>query len=277
MDELGFNKIAAAVLATALGVMFLREAPHFFMHAEGPDAPVYSVGPIEVASTDAAVLDLPFPQADWVNSMDAERGAKVFKKCQSCHNVEAGGSNGTGPALYGVVGNTSGTHAGFTYSTAMATAGYAWDYEQLDGFLKKPSKHMKGTKMSFAGLKKPADRAAVIEYLRVNAPAPVPRPEAAPGPEDITSVEAPSIEGMEDVAVMDQNGIEAEAVITDPSMQNPEMTAPEGTSMTEGAEKVTEGAEKMMDDAKAMTDDAMEKASETMEKAKDAMQDAVDQ
>jgi len=240
MDELGFNKIAAAVLATALGVMFLREAPHFFMHGEGPDAPVYSVGPIEVASADAEVLDLPFPQADWVNAMDAERGARVFKKCQSCHEVEAGGANGTGPGLYGVVGNTSGTHAGFNYSNAMASAGYAWDYEQLDGFLEKPSKHMKGTKMAFVGLKKPADRAAVIEYLRVNAPNPLPRPEPAPGPEDITAVEAPSIEGMEDAAVMDQDGMEAEAVINDPSMQNPEMVDAAKDAMEQAKEKMNE-------------------------------------
>jgi len=205
MDELGFNKIAAAVLATALGVMFLREAPHFFMHGEGPDAPVYSVGPIEVASADAEVLDLPFPQADWVNAMDAERGARVFKKCQSCHEVEAGGANGTGPGLYGVVGNTSGTHAGFNYSNAMASAGYAWDYEQLDG-----------------------------------APNPLPRPEPAPGPEDITAVEAPSIEGMEDAAVMDQDGMEAEAVINDPSMQNPEMVDAAKDAMEQAKEKMNE-------------------------------------
>jgi cytochrome c len=212
MDELGFNKIAAAVLATALGVMFLRELPHFLMHAEAPDVPVYFVGP-GIDKDPEPVVDLPFPQPDWVAAMDAERGAKVFKKCQSCHKVEEGAPNGTGPGLWNVVGNTAGTHAGFSYSAAMAGAGYAWDYEQLDGFLEKPSAHMKGTKMAFVGLKKPADRAAVIEYLRINDANPEPRPVAImPEPVETVSEEAVG------AIVLDENGNPVEAVMTEPAV-----------------------------------------------------------
>jgi len=178
MDELGFNKIAGAVLATALGVMVLREAPHFFMHSDMPETPVYTVGPMEV-ETPGDAEPLPFPQAEWVNAMDAERGAKVFKKCTSCHNAENGGANGTGPNLWNVVGASAGKHAGFKYSSAMAGSGLTWTYEDLDGFLKKPTKYLSGTNMNFVGLKKEADRAAVIEYLRVAADSPVARPEAA--------------------------------------------------------------------------------------------------
>lgn len=178
MDELGFNKIAAAVLATGLGIMLLREVPHFLMHAEAPAVPAYSVGSFEVATTDEEI-DLPFPQAEWVAAMDAEKGARVFKKCQSCHKVEEGAPNGTGPGLWNVVGNQAGTHEGFSYSAAMAGAGYDWTYEQLDSFLTKPSAHLKGTKMAFVGLKKPEDRAAVIEYMRVNDSNPEPRPTPA--------------------------------------------------------------------------------------------------
>ncbi len=195
MDELGFNKIAAAVLATGLGVMLLREVPHFLMHAEAPEVPVYSVGPIEVASSDEEI-ELPFPQADWIAAMDAEKGARVFKKCQSCHKVEDGGANGTGPGLWNVVGNQAGTHAGFTYSSAMANAGYNWTYEQLDGFLEKPSAHLNGTKMAFVGLKKAEDRAAVIEYLRVNDANPEPRPEPA-----FVEVMEEVVEALDDTAV----------------------------------------------------------------------------
>ena len=162
MDELGFNKIAGAVLATALGVMVLREVPHFFMHTDAPETPVYSVGAIEIASGEEEAIDLPFPQQSWVDAMNAEEGAKVFKKCQSCHNVEAGGANGTGPALYGVVGNQAGSHAGFNYSSAMSSVGYNWTFEELDGFLTKPAAHLSGTKMAFIGLKKEEDRAAGV-------------------------------------------------------------------------------------------------------------------
>jgi cytochrome c len=176
MDELGFNKIAGAVLATVLGVMVLREVPHFFMHSEMPDPPAYRVGPVEVPE-DGPVEELPFPQAEWVAAMDAERGAKVFKKCTSCHNADNGGKNGTGPNLWNVVGATAGTHDGFKYSGAMASSGLTWTYEDLDGFLEKPTKYLSGTNMNFVGLKKESDRAAVIELLRLAADAPVARPE----------------------------------------------------------------------------------------------------
>ena len=177
MDDLGFNKIMGAVLATGLGMMVLMKAPDVFMGGHD-ESIAYKVGAIEVEAS-GDVVPLPFPQTDWVAAMDATKGAKVFKKCQSCHNVDQGGANGTGPALWNVVGAEKGATAGFNYSPAIAGQGN-WSYESLDAFLKKPSAYAKGTKMNFVGLKKPADRAAVIEYLRVAAPSPLPRPDAAP-------------------------------------------------------------------------------------------------
>lgn len=194
MDELGFNKIAGAVLATALGVMVLREVPHFFMHSDMPEKPVYSVGPIEV-ETSGETEPLPFPQAEWVTAMDATRGAKVFKKCTSCHNADNGGADGTGPNLWNVVGTSAGTKGSFKYSNALASSGITWDYEELDGFLKKPTKYVSGTNMNFVGLKKESDRAAVIELLRQAADAPKAKPVAiaaeAPAEEEVV-VEAPA-------------------------------------------------------------------------------------
>ena len=178
MDPLGNNKIFAAVLGAALVFMALRTAPEFLMHHDYPDVPAYSVGPIEVDTGDDGPV-APFPQAEWVAAMDADAGARVFKKCTSCHNIEAGAPHGTGPNLYSVVMRKSGEATGYGYSGAMANAGYAWDWEHLDGFLEKPSKYLPGTKMNFVGLKKAEDRAAVIEYLRVAADNPVPRPEPA--------------------------------------------------------------------------------------------------
>ena len=189
MDELGFNKIAAAVLVTGLGVMFLREAPHKLMHTDMPETPAYSVGSIEVEAGNEAAEPLPFPQADWITAMDATRGAKVFKKCTSCHNVENGGANSTGPNLWGIVGKASAQREGFKYSAAMKNAGLTWDYETLNDYLTKPTKYLSGTAMNFIGVKKETDRAAVIEYLRLASEAPLDQPAAAIM-EEIT-VEAP--------------------------------------------------------------------------------------
>ena len=121
MDELGFTKIAAAVLSTALGIMIIRTMPEMLMHSEYPATPTYSVGPIEVAKTGDAE-PLPFPQPDWVAAMDATRGAKVFRKCTSCHTVEAGGANSTGPNLHDIIGKAPAQKAGFNYSCLLYTS-----------------------------------------------------------------------------------------------------------------------------------------------------------
>lgn len=172
-DDLGFNKIAGAVLATALAFIGVREVAHAAYHPHTPDAPAYGAEILAEAQAAAAApktaeVVLPFPQADWVGAMNADAGEKVFAKCKSCHGVEAGGPTKTGPNLHGIVGSAAAQRDGFKYSSAMASSGITWNYEELDGYLKKPSKYVKGTAMSFAGLKKPAQRAAVIEYLRVN-------------------------------------------------------------------------------------------------------------
>ena len=151
MDDLGFNKVAGAVLATGLGMLLLMKLPGLFM-AHASEEIAYKVGPIEVPGGDKPEIDLPFPQADWVSAMDAARGAKVFKKCKSCHNVEPGGAHSTGPALYGVVGDDIGSKGGFKYSAAITGLEGNWTYEALDAYLTKPSKYAPGTAMNFVGL-----------------------------------------------------------------------------------------------------------------------------
>ncbi len=197
MDDLGFNKIAGAILATALGMLVLKTLPGVFMGGD-EEVIAYKVGPIITEPT-GDVAPLPFPQVDWVAAMDATQGAKVFSKCKSCHNANAGGANGTGPALYDVVGADKASHAGFNFSSALKGIDGTWDYASLDAFLKKPSKYAPGTKMNFNGLKKPEQRAAVIEYLRVASPSPIARPEAAlaeAAPADLAPVEALPMETM---------------------------------------------------------------------------------
>lgn len=179
MDELGFNKLAAAVLATALGFMGLKEISHAAFHIEKPDTPAYA---LEIPETGAAVteeIEAPFPSSEWIAAMDATRGERVFKKCQSCHNADQGGAHGTGPNLWNVVGVSAGAKEDFKYSAAFMNSEQVWTYESLDNFLKKPTAYIKGTNMNFVGLKKENDRAAVIEYMRVRADTPIDRPEAA--------------------------------------------------------------------------------------------------
>ena len=216
MDPLGNNKIFAAVLGAALVFMALRTAPEFLMHHDYPDMPAFlpegGLGAVTTDDEDEGP-QAPFPQVEWVAAMDATEGAKVFKKCTSCHNVENGAPHGTGPNLYGVVLRKSGEAAGYGYSDAMASAGYAWGWEELDGFLEKPNRYMPGTKMNFVGLKKPEDRAAVIEYLRVAADNPVDRPEPAPFVPELSAA-------AEEV----DNGIPPEEVeIRDPGATNEEL------------------------------------------------------
>ena len=211
MDELGFNKIAAAVLATALGYLLLKEASHKVVHAEIPETPAYALELPEVAGPEQEI-ELPFPQADWVGAMDAERGAKVFKKCVSCHNNDADGANGTGPNLYNMVGSSAAAKDGFAYSNALKQAGLTWDYETLDGFLERPGRYLSGTNMNFIGLKKPADRAAVIEFLRVGSNNPASRPEAAVVVAEESVVEALPTTEMQDVTTTPDTSESPEAV-----------------------------------------------------------------
>ncbi len=117
---------------------------------------------------------------------DAAKGEKVFKKCAACHAVGEGAKNKVGPHLNELFGRVAGGLDGFKYSEAMSTAGeegIAWNEETLAAFLEKPRDYIKGTRMSFAGLRKESERADVIAYLKAYSedgqPAAAASPEAA--------------------------------------------------------------------------------------------------
>ena len=114
-----------------------------------------------VAKKVEKVIDL----AELMKIADIDRGAKIFKKCASCHNAGKGEGAKVGPGLYGVVGRAKGIFAGFSYSDAMKNKGGIWDQASINQFITKPRDYLTGTKMAFAGLKKPQDRADVILYL----------------------------------------------------------------------------------------------------------------
>jgi len=98
-------------------------------------------------------------------SADFVRGEKIFKKCSSCHNINQGEGAKVGPNLYGIIGRKKGSTAGFSYSEALIAKGGVWSAEEINQFITKPKNYIAGTKMAFAGLKKPQDRADVILYL----------------------------------------------------------------------------------------------------------------
>jgi cytochrome c len=98
---------------------------------------------------------------------DVERGAKIFKtKCAQCHVAEKGAGHRQGPNLGGLFGRVSGTTEGFAYSAANKTAAITWGEGTLYDYLLNPKKYIPGTKMVFAGLKKPEERADLIAYLK---------------------------------------------------------------------------------------------------------------
>ncbi|WP_455184239.1 c-type cytochrome [Azospirillum palustre] len=97
---------------------------------------------------------------------DAAAGKSVFNTCKACHTIEAGGPNRVGPNLHGVVGRKAGSVDGFSYSAAVKDAGYTWDEQKLDTYLKDPKAALPGNKMAFAGVKDDTKRADLIAYLK---------------------------------------------------------------------------------------------------------------
>jgi cytochrome c len=129
----------------------------------------------------------------------AENGQKIAKKCLACHTFEKGGINKVGPNLHNVVGANKGAHTGFAYSPAMSEAGGTWDHEALFAFLKSPKKYIKGTKMAFAGLRKPEDLADMVAYLRQQTENPPAIPVALPDVvENITESIGDAVEALGD-------------------------------------------------------------------------------
>ncbi len=189
MGPLFLNKIAGSILATFLLVFGLNELAHVIYHPHELDEPAYKIEVPESADSggvEAAVFDLGAALRD----ASAAVGERSAAKCQSCHTFDQGGAAGTGPNLYGVVGRPSASVAGFGYSAAMRDWGGVWTYEALDGFLKNPSGYINGTAMTFVGLRKDDERAAMIAYLRQQTD----NPPDYPAPLEIAAPEAEAAE-----------------------------------------------------------------------------------
>ncbi|MEO0698935.1 MAG: c-type cytochrome [Pseudomonadota bacterium] len=182
-----FNTAAGWVLFAAglgLGLSILSDK---YFHGSDPERPEqlgYVIEGVEVA--DGPVIEKSMAQA--LSEVTAEQGEKIYAKCAACHTIAPSGANGVGPNLHNIMGSAVGARAGYTYSSAMAAKGGQWGWEEMNEWLKKPSSYVEGTKMSFAGLSKIEDRAAVALFM--NGPdATLAVPEYTP-PEPEASEEA---------------------------------------------------------------------------------------
>lgn len=183
MDD-RFNTIAGWTLFSGIVGLGLTIVSSMYFHAdkhERPETMGYAIEGVAEEGEGAAEV----PIATLLASADVAKGEATFAKCASCHTVNAGGANGIGPNLHGVVGEAIGKGvAGYAFSDALKSKGGTWTFEALNDWLKSPKAYAPGTKMTFAGLSKPEDRANVIAYLNSqgsNLPLPAaPAPEAAP-------------------------------------------------------------------------------------------------
>ncbi len=180
MDSFELNKIIAAILMVALLIIGIGKLSDVIFHVEKPKTPGYSVeieqATVVSSQTSSQPTEDKVDIAALIAMGDVATGEKVFKKCAACHSIVKGGKNNIGPALYNVVGRDVGAVGDYKYSKALAAYGKAWTFEELNGYLIKPAKWIKGTKMAFAGLRKEKDRASVILYLNQNSDNPLPLP-----------------------------------------------------------------------------------------------------
>jgi len=167
MSGLELNKFAAAILIAGILVMFVGKIGDAFYPYE-KEVAHHGEGAVEVSSDEAVAADVPAQPVDLgalLAAANIDSGKKVAKKCVACHTFEPGGANKVGPNLSGIVGKSVASVSGFTYSDAMKALGGKWSKERLYDFLNNPKKYVKGTKMAFAGVKKPEQLADLIAYL----------------------------------------------------------------------------------------------------------------
>ena len=176
MNSFEINKIIASILLVVLLVVSVNKLGDIVFEVEKPKMAAYKVEGL-VATTKSTTNSNTAEAVD-VSALLAlgsvEKGKKVFKKCAACHSINAGGGNKIGPKLWNVMFRPVGAITDYKYSKALVDYGKNWSFEELNGFLLKPKSWIKGTKMSYAGLKKEKDRAAVILYMNENTNNPLP-------------------------------------------------------------------------------------------------------
>ena len=175
MNSFEINKIITAILVTILVVFGIGKISDVIFDKDDKNIVAYEVEAPEglaIKATAETSIDI----SALLALGDAAHGEKVFKKCKACHSIKQGGGNKIGPKLWNVMFRPVGVITEYKYSKALSSYGKEWNWEEMNGFLIKPSLWIKGNKMGFAGLKSEKDRASVILYLNQNGENPKPLP-----------------------------------------------------------------------------------------------------
>ena len=166
------NKIIVSIILAVFLILGINKITDTIYYVEKPEKSAYQVDDdATLASSSSEDKSEEEKSGDIMAlfaSVSADEGKKIFKKCAACHSIAKGGDNKIGPALYNVLGRQIGSIADYKYSKSMGSYGKKWTVEEMNGFLIKPKDWIKGTKMSFAGLKNPKERAAVILFMNKN-------------------------------------------------------------------------------------------------------------
>ncbi len=164
MNSFEINKIITAILFTVLIIYGIGKISDIIFDVKEQNIVAYKVETPEgsaVQASSKSSIDI----SAFLATGDVKHGEKVFKKCAACHSVAQGGGNKIGPKLWNVMFRPVASVTDYKYSKALLDYKKEWSWEEMNGFLIKPSKWIKGNKMGFAGLKDEKDRASVILYL----------------------------------------------------------------------------------------------------------------
>ena len=175
MNSFEINKIITAVLVTILVVFGIGKISDMIFDKDDKNIVAYKVEAPEGLATQAT-SETSIDISALLALGDIAHGENVFKKCKACHSIKQGGRNNIGPKLWNVMFRPVGAVTDYKYSKALTSYGKEWTWEEMNGFLIKPSKWIPNNKMGFAGLKSEKDRSAVILYLNQNSENPKPLP-----------------------------------------------------------------------------------------------------
>ena len=171
------NKIIVSIVLTLILVMGINKISDVIYSVEKPEKSAYQVASVSNTNDSTSVASTENTSTGDVMTLFASvslsDGEKIFKKCAACHSIAKGGANKIGPALYNVIGRQAGSLPDYKYSKGMIAYAKKWTPQEMDGFLENPKDWVKGTKMAYAGLKKPEERAALILFLNKNGDNPL--------------------------------------------------------------------------------------------------------